>query len=91
MKPNKPGIWEWYDDTGTKQFVSVVNVECDPSYPPYFRVYFRGGYYNINNEAVGTWEEEFSLAEWPDRWGYYVGDEGCVSNEQIYGTPNYKP
>jgi len=87
MKPDKPGIWEWFDETGHKRLVVVVNVEPDASYPPYLRVFWFGGYYNVNDEMVGTDEAEFNKSEWPDRWGNYVGPTGSVPDSELYLFP----
>jgi hypothetical protein len=88
MKPNKEGIWEWFDDQGVKRLVDVANVEFDKSRPPYLRVCFWGGYYNVHDECVGTWEEEYNKAEWPDRWGSFVGIRGSVSEQELYSMPS---
>lgn len=84
MKPNKEGIWEWYDETGKKQLVSVINVgkEVDNCW---LRVYYLGGYYNVHDNWVGTEDEEFGKAEWPDNWGNYVGDLDSVPIKETYG------
>ena len=60
MMPNKTGLWEWFSEDGTKKLVDVCEV-----LPGYFRVYFRGGYYNITDTKYGK-------SEWPDRWGEIV-------------------
>ena len=87
MKPDKSGIWEWYDTNGIKRLVSVFNIEHDPSRPQYLRVYFWGGYYNVNDEPEEVPGDPFCKAEWPDRWGNYIGPEGCVKEEDLYGMP----
>lgn len=72
MKPNKVGLWEWTNDGGEVITVPVVDVGGNIGVQ-WFRVYYRGGYYNVNDEEIGTPDEEYSKAEWPDRWGNYVG------------------
>lgn len=83
-KPDKPGVWEWFDSKGIKKLVEVVDVGHDK---PHLRVYFWGGYYNVNDEAVGTWEENYSKMEWPDRWGTRVADNNALPNDQLYLMP----
>ena len=78
MKPTKPGIYEWTDQNNVKKLVDV----CDVGYStPYLRVAFWGGYYNVNDE------DNDNPAEWPDRWGNFVGEQGSVPEEQIYSLP----
>lgn len=86
MKPNEPGIWEWFDEDGTKRLVEVVNV-CSQVEDQWLRVYWWGGYYNVNDEAMGTPDEPFMKAEWPDRWGNRVGNNHSLPNEQLYLQP----
>ena len=78
MKPNKPGIWEWFNDEGKKLLVSVVDVGYGT---PYLRVAWWGGYYNVNDE------DDDNPSEWPDRWGNFVGEQGSIPEEQIYSMP----
>lgn len=92
MKPNREGIWEWFEEDGTKRLVHVCDVAKDlrqenPDEKPYFRVYWWGGYYNINDEEVGTSHEQCTKAEWPDRWGNFVGEIGSVKDEDLYLFP----
>ena len=86
MKPDKEGIWEWFDEEGTKHLVDVVNVEHDFRYPKYLRVNWGGGYYNINDESIGEIDEIHCKSEWPDRWGNYVGTRDEVEESLIYGN-----
>lgn len=79
MKPDKEGIWEWFDEDGNKRLVSVCNVAAKLG-EVYLRVYWWGGYYSI--EA-----DERRAAEWPDRWGNYIGPEDCVPESQKYWMP----
>ena len=73
MKPNREGMWEWYDENGIKTIVPVI--DCgNPIDTVWLRVYHLGGYYNVNDEAIGTPDEPYCKAEWPDRWGNYVGE-----------------
>ena len=76
MKPNKAGLWEWVNDDGKTVVVDVCN--CGTLNKPWLRVYYAGGYYNVHDEGVGTWEEEFCKAEWPDRWGNPIPRESFV-------------
>lgn len=89
MKPNKPGIWEWFEEDGTKRLVSVLNIEHNPECPPYLRVYWWGGYYNVNDEHdPDAPEYDWAIkAEWPDRWGSYVAPLGCFGEEELYNGP----
>lgn len=84
MRPNKEGIWEWFDENGKKQLVSVINVGKDED-TVWFRVYYLGGYYNVNDEWIGTVDEEFGKSEWPDRWGKYVCELHAIPLEDTYG------
>ncbi len=88
MKPDKAGIWEWFDNDGTKRLVTVVNVEHDASRPPFLRVYWWGGYYSVNDERHPNVSEEDWIAktEWPDRWGNYVGPNDSAK-EDLYLMP----
>ena len=92
MKPDRAGIWEWFEEDGTKRLVEVFDVasklrEVTGHAEPHIRVYWWGGYYNVNDECVGTWEEEFNKAEWPDRWGNRVGDNNSLPEDQLYLMP----
>lgn len=89
MKPNKEGIWEWFEKDGTKRLVHVCNCEQHPQAPPYLRVYWWGGYYNVNDEHdVESPEYDYQIkAEWPDRWGNFVGEHGSIPDEQLYLGP----
>ena len=82
----------WVEARGHKQLVEVIDVSTDlrkfyPNEPVYLRVYFWGGYYNVNDDAVGTPEEEYCKAEWPDRWGEYVGPNRSLPEKALYGVP----
>lgn len=85
MKPNKEGIWEWFDKDGTKRLVYVCDV-CKEFPEPYFRVYWNGGYYNVNDEHDPEAPEYdwACKAEWPDSWGNFVGEHGSIPDEQLY-------
>ncbi len=41
MKPDKAGIWEWFEEDGTKRLVSVCDVGA-PVGMKYLRVYWWG-------------------------------------------------
>lgn len=89
MKPDKEGIWEWFDENGTKRLVDVCNVD-KPIGQVCLRVYWWGGYYNVNDEHDTDNPEfdKYMVAEWADRWGNYVGPRGCVAEEQqLYWMP----
>lgn len=96
MKPDKAGIWEWFEEDGTKRLVEVFNVmDKIPDCPPYFRVYWWGGYYNVNDETEDlvnvkgevVVKNHINPAEWPDRWGNRVGDNLSLPEEQLYLGP----
>jgi hypothetical protein len=76
MKPNKPGIWEWFEEDGTKRLVCVCCLGKD-----WLRVYWWGGYYSVNPEP------ETPGLEWPDRWGSFIGENESVPDEQLYLGP----
>lgn len=86
MKPNKIGIWEWFDEQGNKKLVHVVDFgyEIEGVYKPYFRVAFHGGYYNVNDESDNDGYDEYNKAEWPDSWGNYVGPTDSIPFDKIY-------
>ncbi len=89
MKPDKPGIWEWFEEDGTKRLVSVVNTEHNASLPPSFCVFWWGGYYTINDErnpSAPEWDWA-TKAEWPDRWGNYVGPNDMEADLYWMPTP----
>ena len=87
MRPDKAGVWEWFDEDGTKRLVSV----CDVGVPkhPHLRVYWWGGYYNTHDELDPEHPEydEHNKAEWADRWGKYIGPEDSVPDDQKYWLP----
>lgn len=85
MKPTSPGIYEWIDESGKLRLVEVVDV-CKGLCPQYLRVYFAGGYYNVNDEHDPEHPEydELTKAEWPDRWGSRVADNHSLPVEQLY-------
>ena len=87
MKPTSPGIWEWYDEKGIKRLVEVVVVGAGHPFA-YLRVYFWGGYYNVNDEPEDPGYEWAGKAEWPDRWGNRVADNMGLPEEQLYLIPN---
>jgi hypothetical protein len=87
MIPDKEGIWEWFEEDGTKRLMSVFNVEHDPSYPLHLRAYWWGGYYNVADSPEEVPGDPFCKAEWPDRWGNYVGPNGSVKEEDLYNGP----
>lgn len=72
MKPDKEGMWIWYDANGDKMIVPVINPYKEIGFVC-LKVYSEGGYYSINDEEIGTEMEKYCKAEWPDRWGEYVG------------------
>lgn len=74
MKPNKPGVWEWYDENNNRKLVNVVDVGYEDE--PYLRVYFDGNYYDIT--------KEFNDIEWPDRWGKYIHQPNSIPISSTY-------
>lgn len=90
MKPNKSGVWEWIDDNGIKRLMAVYNVLANcPNAKPYWRVYFWGGYYNINDETdpCDPNGNNCNKQEWSDRWGNFVGEHGSIPEEKLYSMP----
>ena len=85
MCPNKEGIWEWFEKDGTKRLVSVFDVNKPIGQPPYFRVYWWGGYYNVSDDP--TEDGPFGRIEWEDRWGNFVAELGTLSQEELYLMP----
>lgn len=76
-KPDKPGIWQWYEDDGTERLVCVYDVGFGL---PYLRVFWWGGYYDVHDGGD-------RLAEWPDRWGEYVGPINSFGDDELYLMP----
>lgn len=92
MKPDREGIWEWFHEDGTKRLVAVYNVmKKIPDAEPYWRVYWWGGYYNVNDEhdPEAPQYDHLTKAEWPDRWGNFVGEIGSVKDEDLYLMPSF--
>lgn len=100
MKPDKAGIWEWFEEDGTKRLVEVFDVaselrKANGTEPPYFRVYWWGGYYNVNEEVDDLYnckgevveKDHIMPSEWPDRWGNRIGDNLSLPEEQLYLGP----
>ncbi len=88
MKPDKEGIWEWFEEDGTKRLMYVCNVG-GPLPEHYLRVYWWGGYYNISDDP-GVDDKYGPIpgkAEWPDRWGNYIGPLGTVPDADLYLGP----
>ncbi len=88
MIPDRAGVWEWFDNDGTKRLMSVFDVaaklrEATGHAEPHLRVYWWGGYYNVAAMGTGPFEEQ----EWPDRWGQWVGENGSIPENQIYNGP----
>jgi len=88
MKPNREGIWEWFEDDGTKRLVHVCDVGKKVGMS-YLRVYWWGGYYNVNDRHDPEHPEydHHTKAEWPDQWGNYVGPIGSVAEDDLYQMP----
>ena len=93
MKPDKAGIWEWFDEDGTKRLVEVC--DCAPKdrgFKPHLRVFWCGGYYNVNDELEDIYDgfgkvvvkNHIDEAEWADRWGVRVANNGDLPEEQLY-------
>jgi len=92
MKPDKDGIWEWFEEDGTKRLVHVCDVAgklMEEFGQKYLRVCWWGGYYNVNDEHDPEAPEHDHLleAEWPDKWGNYVGPIGSVAETDLYLMP----
>ncbi len=86
MKPDKAGIWEWFKEDGTKVLVEVCNVGAWGK--PWLRVYWWGGYYNVNDETATSGDKgPFYQSQWADRWGNYVGTNGSVPEDKLYSMP----
>ena len=87
-RPDKTGVWEWFEEDGTKRLVHVCDVGI-PIGQQWLRVYWWGGYYNVNDEHDPEHPEhdEYTKAEWPDRWGKYVGLPESVTSDQLYQAP----
>ena len=90
MKSNRPGIWEWFDENGIRRLVEVFNCS-PPNRNPYLRVYWWGGYYNVNDE-YDLENSTYHKAEWADRWGERVSDNNALPDSELYlrPTPNQR-
>lgn len=88
MKPDREGIWEWSDERGKKHLVAVYNTS-KPINDVHLRVNWWGSYYNVNDEhdPEAPENDQFTKAEWPDRWGNFVGEIGSIPDEQLYLMP----
>ena len=92
MTPDREGIWEWFEEDGTKRLMAVYDVAKDlravnGSEPPYFRAYWWGGYYNVADSPEEVEGDPFCKSEWPERWGNFVGEHGSIPDEQLYLMP----
>jgi hypothetical protein len=93
-RPNIQGIWEWFKEDGTRRLVCVYNVGI-PLKEVRLRVKWWGGYYDVRDSVEDTYYCDGSVAkkdvrrsaEWPDRWGEYVGRLGSVKDEDLYLMP----
>ena len=98
MKPDKDGIWEWFEEDGTKRLVHVCNVAAKLG-EVRLRVAWWGGYYDVHDRIEDTYKsgtggkwvvaekDVHYEAEWPDRWGKYVGPSESVNRDDIYEIP----
>ena len=94
MKPDKAGIWEWFDEVGTKRLCFVCDTneklrEATGHAEPALEVYWWGGYYSIEDRhepGHPEWDNQLK-AEWPDRWGNYLGPAWSFPDEQLYLMP----
>jgi len=89
MKPDRAGIWEWFEKDGVRRLVEVVNCAV-PNDPPHLRVYWWGGYYNVNDEHDAEHPEydHLTKAEWVHgTWGNRIGDNLSLPEEQLYLVP----
>jgi hypothetical protein len=96
MKPDREGIWEWFDEDGNRRLVEVFDVmKKIPGHKPYLRVYWWGGYYNVNDEVDDLYnckgevveKDVVDEAEWTDNWGDRVGDNQSLPEDQLYLMP----
>lgn len=93
-KPNIEGIWEWFEEDYTRRLVCVYNVGI-PLNEVHLRVGWWGGYYDVCDRVEDIYHYDGSVArtgvhrpaEWPDRWGGYVGRLGSVKDEDLYLMP----
>ena len=88
MKPDRPGIWEWFDEDGTKRLVEVFDVS-PKRYPPHLRVYWWGGYYNVKEETnpCDPNGNKRLMQEWADRWGERIAYNNSLPEKQLYLGP----
>lgn len=90
--PDSPGIWEWFEEDGTKRLVNVVNTSCVVD-KPIFEVTWNGSYYNIEEYFDNIYNLDGSVfetnvlvkSEWTDgRWGNFVAKYGELPEDSIY-------
>ena len=89
MIPNKTGIWEWFPESEPSKSLRVYvwNVfERYPNQTPHFRVYWRGGYYDVSPDGQDTESiKRFNEAGWSNgTWGNYLGDYEDFNEEELY-------
>lgn len=89
MKPTSSGIYEWFDHTGKKRLVEVVDVSRG-MLPPYLRVYFNGSYYNVHDEHDPECPQfdHLTKAEWADKWGSRIANNFELPDAQLYLAPD---
>ena len=93
--PNKTGIWEWFDLDGNRRLVFVWNIfDKYPKNEPYFRVCWRGSYYDVSPEPEDnemtrllgkTSQERFDESGWSrGTWGNYLGQYEDFNETELY-------
>lgn len=89
MKPDRTGIWEWFELDGTRRLVYVWNVfEKHPNLEPYFRVCCHGSYYNVHDIPE---DGIHGKAEWiHGTWGNYMGQYEDFDESQLYLMFDFK-
>lgn len=88
MNPNKEGIWQWKDNRQGNVLVAVYDCSAKKD-NSHLRVYWWGGYYNVNDESVDPEFADYDRAEWTNGlWGDYVGPHGSVPEDRLYTTPS---
>jgi len=97
MIPTKEGIYEWFDDDGTKRLVSVCDVSAKKD-NSYLRVAWGGGYYDIKESISPVYNMRGQIVSYHQRpnewdggtWGKRLGDIGSIPEEQLYESPDRK-
>jgi hypothetical protein len=88
MMPNCEGIWEWFEEDGTKRLVEVVSPYKDIG-ENILQVYWNGSYYEIYDRVdnlYNLFEKNVLIkAEWVGgTWGNRIANNGEIHESLMY-------